>query len=828
VLAGLPLLTGCYGLDAEIAVRILTTASTPPLPWVQVTGNVQPPPSNCTVPHDACRYKIDPEDFEELVLEAVGSGFQGWACSNPTSIPPIRRFSERIFSGVAGGEQCAAIFCTTHEVNLEVDVGLAGVNANVKIEQSPNRAFLVRNGRVSIESLLCSAADSTCFARVCQGATIALVAKEETLRFVGFEGQCGAAVAGDRLRSRLVVDGDKSCTAAFAPLELEVGVTGNGRVVSTSGGIDCSALGEATCVRPFPLNRRVHLLAQPDPGARFIAWGGDCQAGAETVEVVMEGDRQCTAEFDALAVAPGEPGVVERVSIAPDGGDIPTLVIGGVVNGIERQSGLSADGGSFVFPRAPEIDPGSGEPIPGLGDGILVRDLQANQTEHLVLTSEFTAEGKQLSVSADGRMVAFVSGSSLVTHNLPDDRTQAAFVYDRERQELVRASVDDPAHAVELIHSGFDPAVMWTEVSANGRYVVFAAARRSDFVQRIYVRDTCAGAAAPCAPSTRNVSVNSAGVVPNQGWTAHPSISADGRLVAFISNANLLTPGGPDEPGPMKVFVHDRDADGNGVFDEAGGIATTPISVPGLGFVHPRISDSGRFLAYGYSDFALAATYGGSSTSGQGVLVYDTVEGTTRGLFGDATVDSAIGDVDFSGDGRFIAFATESSQIAVQDTCFGAPDGCAPATQLVSVNGAGDPADGFLAVDAQISGDGRIVSFGSIAANLVPDDVEFDPDFFVAASGFVRTLGGRPAIDELPANLQAGSPEQLLPLEGSGFVPGVRVFWGGEPRPTIYISETRLEFRVNAADLALPARVSVVVRNPGGKEAGPVRLEILE
>lgn len=55
-------------------------------------------------------------------------------------------------------------------------------------------------------------------------------------------------------------------------------------------------------------------------------------------------------------------------------------------------------------------------------------------------------------------------------------------------------------------------------------------------------------------------------------------ISADGRFIAFASSAQNLTSHGT----ASQVFVHDRDADGDGVFDERGAIATTWIT-PGSG-----------------------------------------------------------------------------------------------------------------------------------------------------------------------------------------------------------------------------------------------------
>ena len=55
------------------------------------------------------------------------------------------------------------------------------------------------------------------------------------------------------------------------------------------------------------------------------------------------------------------------------------------------------------------------------------------------------------------------------------------------------------------------------------------------------------------------------------------SMSADGRYVAFTSFATNLVAG--DVNGFADVFVHDRDADGNGVFDELSGTSTRIVSV---------------------------------------------------------------------------------------------------------------------------------------------------------------------------------------------------------------------------------------------------------
>jgi hypothetical protein len=87
------------------------------------------------------------------------------------------------------------------------------------------------------------------------------------------------------------------------------------------------------------------------------------------------------------------------------------------------------------------------------------------------------------------------------------------------------------------------------------------------------------------AGRTHRVSIASTGAQGNLP-SAKPSLSADGRFVAFVSEATNLVPG--DTNGQYDVFVHDRDADGDGVFDEPGAIATVRVSVTSTGRQRPR------------------------------------------------------------------------------------------------------------------------------------------------------------------------------------------------------------------------------------------------
>src|SRR5262249_18061146 len=114
----------------------------------------------------------------------------------------------------------------------------------------------------------------------------------------------------------------------------------------------------------------------------------------------------------------------------------------------------------------------------------------------------------------------------------------------------VRMSVD--SNGVE----GNDHST-YPSISADGRHVAFyGGASNLVYCDRngafeIFVHDRLAG-------TTVRVSVSSAGVQANYG-SFLPSISADGRFVAFESYATNLVSG--DGNGVEDIFVHDRDPD---------------------------------------------------------------------------------------------------------------------------------------------------------------------------------------------------------------------------------------------------------------------------
>jgi uncharacterized repeat protein (TIGR02543 family) len=101
-----------------------------------------------------------------------------------------------------------------------------------------------------------------------------------------------------------------------AQFPLTVAVTGQGRVTSSPGGIDC---GQA-CSQSFAANANVTLAAIPTPGWTFAGWGGAC-SGTGACSITMSGPLSVTATF-----AP--PGTVYTLAVATAGGDVGSNIFG--------------------------------------------------------------------------------------------------------------------------------------------------------------------------------------------------------------------------------------------------------------------------------------------------------------------------------------------------------------------------------------------------------------------------------------------------------------------------------------------------------------------
>ena len=258
-------------------------------------------------------------------------------------------------------------------------------------------------------------------------------------------------------------------------------------------------------------------------------------------------------------------------------------------------------------------------------------------------------------------------------------------------------------------------ASLFADVSDDGRYVAFTStatnlvAGDTNGVQDIFVHDRQTG-------TTTRVSLGPGGVQAN-GPSAGQSISGDGRLVAFQSGATNLVAG--DTNGLADDFVHDRQT---GVTTRVS-VATGGAQATGGSSFITAISANGRFVAFYSSATNLVA---GDTNAVQDVFRHDRQTGTTIRV-SVATGGAQAGQGSFgpfiSSDGRFVGFYSEAANLVSGDTNAVSDvfihDVQTATTSRVSVGPGGAQATGESLVGS-FSNDGRFVCFESFATNLEP------------------------------------------------------------------------------------------------------------
>jgi Tol biopolymer transport system component len=331
------------------------------------------------------------------------------------------------------------------------------------------------------------------------------------------------------------------------------------------------------------------------------------------------------------------------------------------------------------------------------------------------------------SVSADGRYVAFASDADNLSLE-DDDSFGNVFVRDTvlNLTTLVsRQSASAGGLAADAI--SFNPAI-----SANGRYVAFASDADnlgpSDpaAVVNVFVRDTVLN-------TTTLVSRADGAGAGGDDSSNFPSISADGRFVAFHSDANNLVPG----VDGLSIFVRDtQTGDTTHVSLTSGGAPADDIAA------FPAISATGRYVAFQSFANNLAT---GENEDVRNVFLRDRQGGDTTlvsredGISGPGA-DSTSSDASVSADGRYVAFESEAENLA-PDNNTGLGDAFVRdlvnnTTTLVSANDAGeggDDASGDATLPGDgpaISDDGRYIAFQSLSDNLSDDDDDAVSDVF--------------------------------------------------------------------------------------------------
>jgi hypothetical protein len=240
-----------------------------------------------------------------------------------------------------------------------------------------------------------------------------------------------------------------------------------------------------------------------------------------------------------------------------------------------------------------------------------------------------------------------------------------------------------------LTHAASQTVVEETpSVSADGRYVAYSA---SDSQRtQVFVRDTCEGVASGCKAQTTLLSAASDGSAANND-SSSPSISANGRYVAFSSAATNLV---ENAPAGHQIYLRDTCAGAGGSCSPSTQIVSIDPNgaLTGTESFLPSISASGRFVAF------LAVTQSQAQQQ----------PGVAAG-----------------------AKNSGYRQVFVRDTCVGVSS-CTPTTSRISMQpGDGTSAAAKLAGPA-IGGGGQSIALAGQAATLFTRSVAIDDRVFLA------------------------------------------------------------------------------------------------
>jgi Tol biopolymer transport system component len=380
-------------------------------------------------------------------------------------------------------------------------------------------------------------------------------------------------------------------------------------------------------------------------------------------------------------------------------------------------------------------------------------------------------------VTPDGRFVAFYSlASTLVSGDTGGHND--VFVFDRKLNTMVRVSVPDPSMPDTQANGGSQLSRGQSRVmSDDGRFVIFASdadnlvPNDTNGVGDVFVRDRdLDGNGIFDEPGigktkTTRVSLSSnegqgIGPCPNQicdHYSENGVISANGRYVAWQSNYGFTSENAPY----MNVYWRDRDADNDGLFDEAGGspdaavtrlvskrISTSFHGQTGDGYSqNPAISADGRWVAFESVSRYMVFS---DSTANVEVFVRDMISNTQNIRITEPTSggqpDADSGSATISGNGRFVAFASGANNLN---------SSVDPAYQNILIkdrdtdnDGIFDEAGAVAFINASIGRNPFVLPSGIVTLNnnsfrpSISDDGQFVAFDTPAGNFFCSTIGG--------------------------------------------------------------------------------------
>ncbi|MDM8528446.1 hypothetical protein QUF58_09575 [Anaerolineales bacterium HSG24] len=409
-----------------------------------------------------------------------------------------------------------------------------------------------------------------------------------------------------------------------------------------------------------------------------------------------------------------------------DGGRVKVVSInsqGEIGTGESNRPVISYDGRYIAFESSAKNLVSSD--TNGLQD-VFVYDQSLNQMHMVSVASDGTQSNgisSYAAISGDGRFVGFISTADNLVEN-DDNRQSDLFIHDTwtKMTEIVSVATDGT--------QGNKSTFNRSAISFDGQVVAFQSTS-TNLIQRdinnvadVFVRDRQQNI-------TTLASISSEGVQGN-GGSLSPSVSGDGRFVAFRSFASSLTRG--DTNNTFDILVHDRNT-----------AQTNRVSIAPDGGVSNGNSLDAFIAMYGrYVSFQSKATnlIANDTNSMQDVFLYDMDTGQTILMSVTSNGTQANRESNqlapVSGLGRSAVFQTVANNLVSSDTNghidIFVHDQSSQLTDRVSVSTTGEQGS-MSSSYPYISANGRYVTFVSEASNLVPNDDNRKLDIFVYDRG---------------------------------------------------------------------------------------------
>lgn len=394
---------------------------------------------------------------------------------------------------------------------------------------------------------------------------------------------------------------------------------------------------------------------------------------------------------------------------------------------------------------------------------VFVRDRTDGTVERInryVDGTENPSGATAASISTNGRYVALLSLDALHDPALPTQAARQAYRIDRDTGEILLAS--------RTTSGAPSPSDVYSPtISGNGRYVAFASSGTqfgapTNGLQQVFRWDA----------QTDTIELVSADAAGSAGVSTSnaPSMSNNGRYVAFTSVAGNLVPG--DTNGLTDVFVKDMVTGDilRASVDSAGNPATASSSSA------PAIAGNGSAVAFQSADPGLVAGDGNGVTD---VFVHVLANGETLR----ASVDGAGAELAEGGYGGSLSSDAQIVLFHSEDAAVAGAGGMAQVFRRDLATGALQAltdAQGADAARARLSGNGDSACFDSLAANLVAADTNGYGDVFVAD------------LDALPDLDRASLAADPWPLS-SGNEPSVHPHLDADARHVVFASAAVLD-----------------------------------